>query len=106
LFQSPIGHPNQIHKANEGQALHVVSQSLQIVQKIYRNLSCSCHHSQMAPIEDNWCHFFIYAIKCANFETGALFAYDYEAHPTANTTSNLLSESKINFQNYKPIDYL
>jgi hypothetical protein len=33
LHQSPTGHPNQIHKANERQTLHIESQFLQIIQK-------------------------------------------------------------------------
>ncbi|WP_428231874.1 hypothetical protein [Flavobacterium sp.] len=54
---TPTGHPNQIHKANERKPLPVVSQSLQIVHKFYRNLSCSwspqpngANCSQLAPV--------------------------------------------------------
>ncbi len=32
-YQSPTGHPNQIHKVNERQPLLPVSQSLQIFHK-------------------------------------------------------------------------
>ena len=53
LNQSPTGHPNQIIEDTQRHALPIVSQSLQIFHKIYRNLSCSCHYSQMASIEDN-----------------------------------------------------
>ena len=45
VHQSPTGHPNQIHKVNERQPLQVVSQSLQIFHKIYRNLSRRGHYT-------------------------------------------------------------
>lgn len=58
LHQSPTGHLNQIYKDNERQVLHIVSQFLQIIHKIYRNLSRRGHKNQKAPIEDNWRLFF------------------------------------------------
>jgi hypothetical protein len=42
-LQSSTGHPNQIHKTNQRQLLNIVSQSLQIIHEIYRNLSRRGH---------------------------------------------------------------
>ena len=41
--RSPTGQPNQNTEDIERQPLLPVSQSLQIVNKFYRNLSYSCH---------------------------------------------------------------